>query len=30
VNHFLLSLTAVLILVLSALFAVPYFVDWND
>ncbi|HEY8275998.1 MAG TPA: AsmA family protein [Methyloceanibacter sp.] len=29
-NHFLLSLTAVLILVLSALFAVPYFVDWND
>jgi uncharacterized protein involved in outer membrane biogenesis len=30
VNHFLLSLTAVLILLLSALFAVPYFVDWND
>jgi uncharacterized protein involved in outer membrane biogenesis len=30
VNHFLLSLTAVLILVLGALFAVPYFVDWND
>ena len=29
-NHFLLSLTAVLILVLGALFAVPYFVDWND
>lgn len=29
-NHFLLSLTAVLILLLSALFAVPYFVDWND
>ncbi len=29
-NHFLLSLTAVLILLLGALFAVPYFVDWND
>ena len=29
-NHFLLSLAALLILVLSALFAAPYFIDWND
>jgi hypothetical protein len=30
VNSLLLTLTAVLILVLSALFAAPLFVDWND
>jgi len=30
VNSFLLALTAVLILVLSALFAAPLFIDWND
>jgi uncharacterized protein involved in outer membrane biogenesis len=30
VNSLLLSLTALLILVLSALFAAPLFVDWND
>jgi uncharacterized protein involved in outer membrane biogenesis len=30
VNSFLLTLTAVLILVLSALFAAPLFIDWND
>lgn len=29
-NSLLLSLTALLILVLSALFAAPLFVDWND
>ena len=29
-NSLLLTLTAVLILVLSALFAAPLFVDWND
>ena len=29
-NSFLLTLTAVLILVLSALFAAPLFIDWND
>ncbi|MGV1014958.1 MAG: AsmA family protein, partial [Methyloceanibacter sp.] len=29
-NSFLLSLTALLILVLSALFAAPLFIDWND
>ena len=29
-NSFLLALTAVLILVLSALFAAPLFIDWND
>jgi hypothetical protein len=30
VNSFLLALTAFLILVLSALFAAPLFIDWND
>jgi AsmA-like protein/histone H1-like nucleoprotein HC2 len=30
VNSFLLAFTAVLILVLSALFAAPLFIDWND
>jgi uncharacterized protein involved in outer membrane biogenesis len=30
VNAFLLTLTAVLILVLGALFAAPLFIDWND
>jgi hypothetical protein len=30
VNSFLLALTAVLIVVLSALFAAPLFIDWND
>jgi len=30
VNSLLLSLTALLILVLSALFAAPLFIDWND
>jgi len=30
VNSFLLGLTAFLILVLSALFAAPLFIDWND
>ncbi len=30
VNSFLLSLTALLIVVLSALFAAPLFIDWND
>jgi uncharacterized protein involved in outer membrane biogenesis len=30
VNSLLLTLTALLILVLSALFAAPLFVDWND
>jgi AsmA family/AsmA-like C-terminal region len=30
VNSLLLTLTAVLILVLSALFAAPLFIDWND
>ena len=29
-NSFLLALTAVLIVVLSALFAAPLFIDWND
>ena len=29
-NSFLLALTALLILVLSALFAAPLFIDWND
>ena len=29
-NSFLLTLTALLILVLGALFAAPLFVDWND
>ncbi len=29
-NSFLLTLTAVLILVLGALFAAPLFIDWND
>ena len=29
-NSFLLALTAFLILVLSALFAAPLFIDWND
>ncbi len=29
-NAFLLTLTAVLILALSALFAAPLFIDWND
>ena len=29
-NAFLLTLTAVLILVLGALFAAPLFIDWND
>ena len=29
-NSFLLAFTAVLILVLSALFAAPLFIDWND
>lgn len=29
-NSFLLTLTALLILVLSALFAAPLFVDWDD
>ena len=29
-NSFLLALTAVLIVVLSALFAAPFFIDWND
>ena len=29
-NSLLLTLTAVLILVLSALFAAPLFIDWND
>ncbi|MEM9591717.1 MAG: AsmA family protein, partial [Pseudomonadota bacterium] len=29
-NSFLLTLTALVILVLSALFAAPLFVDWND
>ena len=29
-NAFLLTLTAVLILALSALFAAPVFIDWND
>lgn len=29
-NAFLLTLTALLILVLSALFAAPLFIDWND
>jgi uncharacterized protein involved in outer membrane biogenesis len=30
VNSFLLTLTALLILVLGAMFAVPFVVDWND
>jgi uncharacterized protein involved in outer membrane biogenesis len=30
VNSFLLTLTAVLILVLGVLFAAPLFIDWND
>jgi len=30
VNSFLLGLTAVLIVVLGALFAAPLFIDWND
>jgi uncharacterized protein involved in outer membrane biogenesis len=30
VNSFLLAFTALLILVLSALFAAPLFIDWND
>jgi len=30
VNSFLLTLTAVLIVVLGALFAAPLFIDWND
>ena len=29
-NSFLLALTAILIVVLSALFAAPLFIDWND
>ena len=29
-NSLLLTLTALLILVLSALFAAPHFIDWND
>jgi len=29
-NSFLLAFTALLILVLSALFAAPLFIDWND
>ena len=29
-NSFLLAFTAVLIVVLSALFAAPLFIDWND
>ena len=28
-NSFLLSVAALLVLALSAVFAVPYFVDWN-
>jgi len=30
VNSFLLTIAAALVLALSAAFAVPYFVDWND
>jgi len=29
-NNFLLFIAALLVLALSALFAAPYFVDWND